>query len=392
MRTEFPEVESQLPAFTGLIRYLVKNVYFLVNVLNEIQPRESSILNLAYTGKVGGIPEQHGIGRLAVASGPAGLLEISLGTVRKVKMDDEPDVRLVDAHPESVGTDHDPDLPGFPRFLPLRPDERAETGMVERAGHPLRGEEGSRLLAFRPVPHIDYPGTIDSPADIQELPFLVGTLPHHITEIGPLETGFQHQLFPEGQLLHNVFGNTGGGRGGEGDDRGMDSLPQLPDLQVIRPEIISPLGYTMGLIYDYITDIQDFQVGPKQERPQPLGTQVEELVSPVGGIVQGQVNFLPAHSGMHRNGFDTPLLEVLDLVFHQGDQRRDHEGEPVGHQARNLETDRLPSTGRKHREHVFSVEGGRDDLFLHRAERIVSPPFSQNIGRFHRLKHFISTN
>ena len=53
--------------------------------------------------------EQGAAGRVAVAARAAGFLIIALQIFRHIVVDDEPDVRLVDAHAEGVGRDHDLD-------------------------------------------------------------------------------------------------------------------------------------------------------------------------------------------------------------------------------------------------------------------------------------------
>ena len=76
--------------------------------------------------------------RLSVAAAAARFLEIRLRAVRQVVVHHETHVRFVDTHPESIGADHDTRLSPLPRFLPLRPLEVAQSGMVERGRDSLR--------------------------------------------------------------------------------------------------------------------------------------------------------------------------------------------------------------------------------------------------------------
>src|SRR3954463_13911288 len=68
----------------------------------------------------------------AIAAGAAGLLVISFKCRRHLKMKDEADVRLVDAHAKSIGGDHDGRSPGDEGFLGLRALPGGETPVVEQ--------------------------------------------------------------------------------------------------------------------------------------------------------------------------------------------------------------------------------------------------------------------
>ena len=59
---------------------------------------------------VGPRVEQHAVARQAVAAGAADLLVVALDRPRHVAVDHVADVRLVDAHAEGDGGDHDVDL------------------------------------------------------------------------------------------------------------------------------------------------------------------------------------------------------------------------------------------------------------------------------------------
>ena len=74
-----------------------------------------------------------------------------------------------------------------------------------------------------------------------------------------------------------------------------------------------------------------------------------------------------------------------DLVFHQGDQRRDHDSQPAGDQRRYLETQRLARPGRHHGQDIATREQRIDDFFLSRPERIEAEDILQDailVARF----------
>ena len=108
---------------------------------------------------------------------------------------------------------------------------------------------------------------------------------------------------------------------------------------------------------------------------QTLRAQVQELIVSVCGVVEGQVHFPSAHARMDGHGPDAPRLQVLHLVFHEGDERCNYQGDAVLHEGRHLETDALATAGRENSQHVLPVQCLRNDLLLHRPEGLIAPVF-----------------
>ena len=61
-------------------------------------------------------------------------------------------------------------------------------------------------------------------------------------------------------------------------------------------------------------------------------------------------------------------LERVHLVFHQRDERRDHDREAGAHERGQLEAERFAAAGRQHGKHVLPGERVADDFLLQRAE------------------------
>src|ERR1700737_2657527 len=75
----------------------------------------------------------------------------------------------------------------------------------------------------------------------------------------------------------------------------------------------------------------------------------------------------------------------LELIAHQGDQRRDDEGEPLAHDRGQLITKRFARSRRHDRENIFPREHGFENFLLARPEaRKAEHPFQ----RLSRLVHF----
>src|ERR1700720_4052970 len=57
-------------------------------------------------------------------------------------------------------------------------------------------------------------------------------------------------------------------------------------------------------------------------------------------------------------------LQLLHLIAHQGDQRRDDDGEPFAHDRGQLIAKRFARSRRHHRENVFPREHGFENFLL----------------------------
>ena len=137
----------------------------------------------------------------------------------------------------------------------------------------------------------------------------------------------------------------------------------------------------MRLIDDYVADIQYGKIVLENACRQPFGGKIEELEVPVGSVVQGGIDFAGAHSHVDGKSLDAPGFEVLDLVLHKGDERGNYQGYALLHQGRDLETDGLASSGRKHGQHVRTLQGGGDYRFLLETERAVAPVLPKHFQR-----------
>ena len=63
----------------------------------------------------------------------------------------------------------------------------------------------------------------------------------------------------------------------------------------------------------------------------------------------------------------------VDLVFHQGDERRDDDAQPLAGEGRNLIRERFPAARGHQRQRVAALQDGADDLQLHGTELREAP-------------------
>ncbi len=120
-------------------------------------------------------------------------------------------------------------------------------------------------------------------------------------------------------------------------------------------------------------DGEDIRAGLAQQRlrigpGQPFGRDIDEPVAPLPqalldrGVVAGAVD------GIQRRRRDATGAQLLHLVAHQGDQRRDDDGEAGPHDRRQLIAKRFAGAGRHHGENILAGENRLKDFRLSRPE------------------------
>ena len=79
---------------------------------------------------------------------------------------------------------------------------------------------------------------------------------------------------------------------------------------------------------------------------------------------------------------DAARGELIDLIFHESDQRRDDDGEAFVEDSRELEAEGFATAGGKEREGVAAGEDVADDFLLVRAEAGVAEIFFERGEKF----------
>ena len=265
---EILHLELQAPALAGVVRDFVEVMQFLVDVLDVLQRRERDILYLPGPSQIDSVPELDCIRAESVPSRSSCLLEIGFRAFRKVIMDDESHIRLVDSHSESICADHHTDRAVLPQSLAFGPGLPSQTRVVEAHRNPRRLHHGGKFLALASVAGIDYSAPGNPVADVQDLSQLVFGAADNIGQVRPLEPALEKESVTETQFFHDIVRHDRSGCRSQGYDRGIQGLPQFADPEIVRAEIIAPLGNAVSLIDNDITYIKHVQIGPEQHRTQ----------------------------------------------------------------------------------------------------------------------------
>ena len=122
--------------------------------------------------------------------------------------------------------------------------------------------------------------------------------------------------------------------------------------------------------------------------PQPLRGHVDQLIAPGPGPFQRQ-GVLPLREGaVEKSRRDARLHQRRHLIPHQGDQGRDHQGDPLQQQRGQLETQGLARPCGHHRRHIPAGAEGGDHRLLPRPKGVIAKIGFQGLQQFHRFFSF----
>ncbi len=102
----------------------------------------------------------------------------------------------------------------------------------------------------------------------------------------------------------------------------------------------------------------------KAAHPQPLRRNKQELQISIQIIHARLARHRPFQAGVDPRHLEAKRAEFGRLVFHQRDQRRNHQRRPAPGQRRKLIAQRLARTGRHHQQQVASGHRGAADCLL----------------------------
>lgn len=130
------------------------------------------------------------------------------------------------------------------------------------------------------------------------------------------------------------------------------ALRQHAEFPVLRPEIVPPLRDAVCLVDGDERDRQPFQHREEAVHHQPLGRDVEEVELAAEKVRPAPRDLLRRDRRIERGRPHPGLLQRLDLVAHQRDQRRHDDGHARAAEGRHLVADRFPLAGREQHHRI----------------------------------------
>ncbi len=169
------------------------------------------------------------------------------------------------------------------------------------------------------------------------------------------------------------LGGRRGGRGHPEDRRFSERVERAPDEEVVGPKVVAPHAHAVDLVDHHEPDVDAGDGLEEAPLPQPLRCHVEHPVAAFGHPAQPSCRLVRAERGVDQRRLLRHLRrQLVDLVLHQRDQRREDECRRRSQHRGELVGERLAGAGRHQRERVAAVHGGADDLFLAGAEVLES--------------------
>jgi hypothetical protein len=174
-------------------------------------------------------------------------------------------------------------------------------------------------------------------------------------EIRAVKPGDDRFRIPERQLAADVAADLGRGGGGQRDrSRRAKLFADLLDAEIARSEIVTPLADAMRFVDG--EERYSRLAKPLGRLPvvETLGRYVEELDLAALSSCESILNLTRGLGAVDERRWKSPRGKRVDLILHQGNERRHHDGESGHQQSRHLEAERLPATGREHDNSVPS--------------------------------------
>ncbi len=221
---------------------------------------------------------------------------------------------------------------------------------------------------------VDDPGLARVRGDDRgELRLLVGPEHDAILDVRAVEAGDEQRGVVEHELALDVAaGRRVRGRR-QGDARhAREALVQQRELAIVGPEIVAPLRDAMRLVDREQGDRAAAQQVEEARHGQALGCDVEQVERAGGEVALGVVDRRPVQVRVQRRGAHAELAQRCDLILHQRDQRRDHDGDAGPAQRRHLVAHRLAAAGRHQDQGVAAGDHVVDDRRLVAAECVVA--------------------
>ena len=153
------------------------------------------------------------------------------------------------------------------------------------------------------------------------------------------------------ELARDVVDHRLGGGRGEGEDVGLPRRGSgAADLEEGRTEVVAPLRDAVRLVDDDQADRMLRDEVEERGVGEPLGRREHDPRLAGGDRLLRRVDLVGADRAVQLDGGDAELAQLVALVLHQRDQRRDDERRSGQEEGGKLVAERLARAGRHHRE------------------------------------------
>lgn len=207
-------------------------------------------------------------------------------------------------------------------------------------------------------------------------PVPVGEGRDHEIEVGTVEG----ELVMIGRLNLEMMADLGRHPGGGGgrkteDARDFQFGRETGKLEVVGTKVVTPFRNTVGLV-----DREESELVPGQAKAElfigeSFRSHEEKFELAVFQSAIERQRFLRGEGGVEAGGGNAPGDQGIDLIFHQGNERRNHQGQALEEEGRELVTQGLATAGGKNGEGRAVGQEGVDDRFLSVPEILMAEVF-----------------
>src|SRR6185503_1462182 len=281
-------------------------------------------------------------------------------------------------HAERDGRDDDVDTFAQERDLVAAALRVGKAGMVRQRRNTDAAQPRRQRVDLAPRRAVDDP-RLPAPAveNLQQLTLERAPRQRAVQQVRTIERSDELERIPQRQLGADVPPHARGRRRSERvqADAGQQ-LPETTELAIFGPEVVAPLADAVGFVHRHEADIAGRQ--PPDEAlaalsHEPFRRDVQQAVPAVAEAGIDAALFVRGERTVEERRRHAVADERIDLIFHQGDQRRDDDGQPGAEHRRGLEAERLAAPGRQYRDRVAAIEDRVHRFALERPERLVPP-------------------
>ena len=317
--------------------------------------------------------ERQRVGRQPVAAGAADFLVVAFDIGRHVGVKYEAHIRLVDAHAERDGRDHDDAVLLQKNILIARARRLLHAGMIGQRLDAALAQEFGELLGFAPR------GAIDDAAlpamafdEIRDLLAAAGFGLHRQPQVGPVEAVHEHRRRTAEKLLQEY---PCAWRQSAVAVKATVCTPPSAACTVPSAaysgrkswphcEMQCASSTASSAIFGALEEIERFGFH------QAFGRDVDETQFTARDPLEDRAVLEKIVRGVQARRRNAIAAKLRHLIAHERDQRRHHDGQAVANKRRKLVAQRFAAAGRHDREHIAAIENSGDDFGLAGPERL----------------------
>ena len=359
----------------------------------RLQPRPlHPFVLLAGFGIIHHLPQPHHIlqtvghprlGGFAVAPRASGLLVVGLDALGQIAMRHETHVRLVDAHSEGDGGDHDNALGSLKPRLAAPPLIRGQARVVRQRVEARFGKALGGCFDLAPRQAIHNAGL--AAALVQECR-KVGARAilhaHRVADIRPVEAADESFRAVEPEPRHDLLARGLVRRSGKRQARRSRKLVlEHIQPQIVLAKVMTPLRYAVRFV-----DCDQGNIDPPQQihravfpMQEPFRRQIQQIELAAAKRRLDPLLLGIGKAGVEKGSRHPMLAQGRHLILHQRDQRRNHQPGPRAQHRRQLIAKRFSSARGHQHQRIAPTKNRAHDLFLpgpkvripeHRAQKL----------------------